>query len=203
MRLLPVFALLLILAWPGASQAQDKTIGQAIEDAIDNAIRPGFATFAEQAETMARSTAALCAEPSDIAMQAARDQFDILIDAWGRVEFVRLGPLSQDNRLERVLFWPDRRGRGLQQIQQVIATGDETALNVDTLGHKSVAVQGLVALEFTLFGTGSETIVSGPDAQRCAYAEAIAGNIAGIAADLSARRTEVIEGAYNRIVRPR
>ena len=186
MRFVVACALALILAWPGASKAQDKTIAQAVEDAIDKAIRPGFATFADQARMMARSTAALCAQPSGDALAAARAGFDGLVEAWGRIEFVRLGPLSRENRLERILFWPDRRGRGLRQIQAVIATGDETALRSETLAGKSVAVQGLAALEYALFGTGGEMIVSGPDARRCAYARAVAGNVATIAGALSA-----------------
>jgi len=185
-RLAVTFALALMLVGPAPSEAQEKTIPQAIEDAIDGAIRPGFEAFAQQAGAMAQTVSGLCAEPTEAALDGARSQFDTLVEAWGRVEFIRLGPLSQDNRLERILFWPDRRGRGLQQIQQVIATSDETALSADTLGEKSVAVQGLAALEFALFGTDSETIVSGADAQRCAYAQAIAENIAGLAAEVSA-----------------
>lgn len=186
MRFVVAAALVVAMAWPSGAAAQDKTIQQAIEDAIDDAIRPGFATFAQQAHAMAETVSRLCAEPTDAALNTARDGFDDLVDAWGRVEFIRLGPLSQDNRLERILFWPDRRGRGLQQIQQVIATGDATALSAKTLANKSVAVQGLAALEFALFGTDSATIASGPDTQRCVYAQAIAENIAGLAAEVSA-----------------
>lgn len=186
MRLVAAFALALSLIGAAPLAAQDKTTTQAVEDAITNAIRPGFAALAEQADAMAQATATLCDGPTDASLEAARDQFDALVDAWGRVEFIRLGPLSQENRLERILFWPDRRGRGLRQVQTVIATGDETALEAETLANKSVAVQGMAALEYTLFGTDSDTIVSGADGRRCAYARAISRNIATIAGDVSA-----------------
>lgn len=184
MRIL-IAALVLVLAILPAT-AQDRTIDVAIEGVIEDAIRPGFATFEAEAQSMAQAVSMLCASPSDEAMAAARGRFDNLVGAWGRVEFIRLGPLSQDNRLERTLFWPDRRGRGLNQIQAVIATGDETALSADTLADKSVAVQGLAALEYALFGTNSDRIAVGEAAERCAYAEAISQNIATIAGELLA-----------------
>ncbi|MBO6639110.1 MAG: peptidase M75, Imelysin [Roseitalea sp.] len=179
MRILIAALLLALATLPAATQ--DRTIDDAIEAAIEEAIRPGFAAFEAEAHSMAQAVATLCASPSDAAMEASRGRFDSLVDAWGRVEFIRLGPLSQDNRLERILFWPDRRGRGLNQIQAVIATGDETALSADTLAGKSVAVQGLAALEYALFGTGSDQIAAGQASERCAYALAISRNVSTIA----------------------
>ena len=43
-------------------------------------------------------------------------------------------------------------------------------------------MQGLGALEFVLFGTGSEALAEPGDAYRCAYGAAIAGNVETIAA---------------------
>lgn len=166
--------------------AQDRAVDAVIEDVIVQAVRPGFAALKAEAETMADVATALCASPSDGALADAREQFGDLVDAWGRVEFVRPGPLSQDNRLERILFWPDRRGRGLGQIQGVIASGDETALSAATLAEKSVAVQGLAALEYALFGTGSEQLAAGEAGTRCTYVQAIAENVATVAGEVHA-----------------
>ncbi|MEM8540065.1 MAG: imelysin family protein, partial [Pseudomonadota bacterium] len=95
----------------------------------------------------------------------------------------RLGPLASENRLERMLFWPDRRGRGLNQVRNVIRTNDVSAQDPISLARKSVAVQGLLALEFTLFGSGFEALKSNEGSDRCAYASAISVNIANIAAE--------------------
>ena len=46
-------------------------------------------------------------------------------------------------------------------------------------------MQGLGALEFVLYGTGSEALAAG-DAYRCSYGAAISGNIEAIAAELDA-----------------
>lgn len=165
--------------------AQDRMVGTVIDEVIEQAVVPGFVALQDETEAMAMATSALCADPSPETMRAARDRFNNLAEAWGRVEFIRLGPLSQDNRLERFLFWPDRRGRGLKQVQTVISTGDETALQADSLVEKSVAVQGLAALEFALFGSGNEEILSQSDPNRCVYAKAISANLNTLAAEVS------------------
>ena len=92
-----------------------------------------------------------------------------------------------------MLFWPDRKGIGLKQVQAALAAKDPTAADAAQLAGKSVAMQGLGALEFVLFGTGAETLAGTGDAYRCAYGAAIAANLDGIAAELddclgSARR---------------
>ena len=145
-----LFAALVLL--PGSACAADRDIFAAM---IDGFIRPGYADFAANASAMRDSAAALCTTPGADALATARENFATLVNSWSRIEIIRFGPVVADNRLERIFFWPDRRGIGLRQVQAVLADQDATAIDVETLRAKSVAVQGLGALEFTLFGTGS------------------------------------------------
>jgi uncharacterized protein len=46
----------------------------------------------------------------------------------------------EENRLERILFFPDRKGTGLKQVQATLAASDETATDVAALSGKSVAM---------------------------------------------------------------
>ena len=122
-------------------------------------------------------------------MSASRE----LVLAWSRVELIRFGPARDQNRYERLFFWPDPRGRGLQQIQEIIATEDPTATSVETLREKSVAVQGLFALEFVLYGTGSEALVDAANPARsfrCRFGAAIAGAIEKTAEEILADWTK-------------
>ncbi len=57
---------------------------------------------------------------------------------------------------------------------------------LETLNSKSVAVQGLTALEFVLYGTGFETLGTAEGAFRCRYGSAIAQSVAGVADELVA-----------------
>ena len=93
--------------------------------------------------------------------------------------------MTEQNRLERVLFWPDRKSTGLKQVQAALSAKDVTAADAKQLAGKSVAMQGLGALEFVLYGTGSEALATGHP-YRCSYGAAISGNLDTIAADLEA-----------------
>ncbi len=107
------------------------------------------------------------------------------MEKWSRVEILRVGPALEDNRFERFLFFPDRKGLALKQLQAILSTKDQSVLTVAGLKGKSVAVQGLGPLEYLLYGTGHETLTSGDDF-RCHYAMAIAGNLNGIASEFDA-----------------
>jgi hypothetical protein len=154
--------------------------------AVDGFVRPAYAGFETAAERSATQMTALCETPSADAWEAARAGFVDLVGAWSRVEILRFGPVTEENRLERILFWPDRKGIGLKQVQAALASHDSTASDAASLKGKSVAMQGLGALEFVLFGTNSEELATPGDPYRCAYGRAIADNIAAMAAEIDA-----------------
>lgn len=184
-RFVVALCLSVVAAVPAiASKATD-----IVNNAIDGFIRPGYHTFRQTTSNLSEAGKALCATPSQTSLEAARAAFGNVVDAWSRIEFVRFGPVTEQNRLERVLFWPDRKGTGLKQVQAALAEKDPTATDAVQLARKSVAMQGLGALEFVLFGTGSDALASG-DAYRCAYGAAISGNLHAIAGELDAAWTD-------------
>ncbi|WP_157014166.1 imelysin family protein [Mesorhizobium xinjiangense] len=157
----------------------------AVKAAIDNYVRPAYAAFAQRSVAAAKTMEALCQAPSPDRLAAAQDAFMQAAGAWSFIEPVRIGPITEDNRLERLLFWPDRRSRGLKQVQGILAGKDETAASLASLQKKSVAMQGFGALEFILFGTGSEALGQDGASFRCAYGQAVADNIAQISSAVS------------------
>lgn len=154
-----------------------------VTGAIDGFIRPAYQTFHETTSGLSEAGKVLCATPSQAALDQARQAFGTTVDAWSRIEIIRFGPVTEQNRLERVLFWPDRKGTGLRQVQAALGDKDATAADPTQLAGKSVAMQGLGALEFVLFGTGADALATG-DAYRCSYGAAIAGNLDAIATEL-------------------
>jgi predicted lipoprotein len=156
-----------------------------LEESLERVILPGYERLVEAADREAAAAKALCAEPGATALDQARSGFAGLLEAYSRVELFRFGPAREDYRLERLLFWPDRRGRGLKQVQGILAERDESALTVESLREKSVAAQGLLALEYLLYGSGSAALADG-EAFRCAYAAAAAGAIQTTATDILA-----------------
>lgn len=181
-----LFALLLPLAVLAApSAAAPIKASDVIGAAIDGFVRPAYKELHTSAADLGKAMEALCDAPSPANLAAARTRFSDTLSAWSTVEIITFGPIREDNRLERMLFWPDRKSIGLKQVQAALAGKDETATSPTALASKSVAMQGFGALEFVLYGTGADALAAG-DAYRCRYGAAIAGNIETIAGDVAA-----------------
>jgi hypothetical protein len=184
----PIFAaatLVVLLACPAAADTTPDQYRSIVDNTVEKFIRPEFAELESVTGRTVPIVAQLCEEPSDDHLAAARAVFASVLMQWSRVEYVRLGPVIEEKRLERFSFWPDPKGIGLRQVQKVLASEDETATDVATLRNKSVALQGLQALEFVLFGSEADGLASG-DEFRCAYAKAIADNLHAISGEIVA-----------------
>lgn len=154
--------------------------------AVDDVIRPGYRAFEASAGKLAEATTAFCKAPSDDSRKAVDDAFRQAVADWGRIEMVRIGPVLDDNRFERILFYPDRKSTGLKQVQALLQKADEADTKAAAMGGKSVAIQGFGALEFALYGTGSEDLAKTPESFRCRYAAAVASHIEITAGQLTA-----------------
>lgn len=167
-----VAAALVVMSAPALALPLHPTGRAVVVQAIDEAILPGLEAYAGSTAALARRAEADCGGSLE-QLEELRAAFKGAVAAWSRIELYRLGPLLENDRSDRTLFWPDRRGIALKQVQQILAGADGAALDPSALREKSVAVQGLGALEFVLFGTGSETLASPQAEFRCGYAKAI------------------------------
>lgn len=164
----------------------DANQAQVVASAVDHYIRPAFADLAVAGTDLQSSIAAFCEAPSAAGYNQAAEFYRAALQGFARVEFLRFGPLLEDHRLERLVFWPDRKSTGRRQAERIVATHDDSVLTLDALRGKSVATQGLTALEVVLFDDAREGLLAGgEDAQfRCAYARVIGENIVDITASL-------------------
>lgn len=177
MRSLLLFLIAMAIAFASSARAEN----QVIAAAVSGFVMPAYGAFQTASAELSGDMDALCAEPSLEKLAAARSAFASLVTAWSEAEIIRFGPVTEENRLERILFWPDRKSTGLKQVQRALAEKDATATDPATLKEKSVAMQGLGALEFILFGTGSESLAEPGEDYRCSYGRAIAGNVQDMA----------------------
>ena len=175
--------LVLLGAWPATAEVKASDV---IQRAVDGFVRPAYASLHDHAASLTRAMQTLCKAPSQEDLDAARTEFSTTMEAWSSAEIIRFGPIAENNRLERMLFWPDRKSIGLKQVQVALSDRDPTATDATQLAGKSVAMQGLGALEFVLFGDGAEKLAGKDEPYRCAYGAAVAGNVETIAADVSA-----------------
>ncbi len=194
MRKLLLAGLLSMLPAMGHAQEADTApavklpeadVTKVMTAAVNGFIRPGYDAFQQSAETMTGAMARLCAAPSPANLDAARAAFREVTTRWARIEIVRVGPVIEQNRFERILFYPDRKSTGLKQVQATLTKADEGAADPVALGTRSVAMQGLGALEYILAGNGSETLLGPPQSFRCRYGAAISANVGNVAREVS------------------
>ncbi|WP_313622744.1 imelysin family protein [Achromobacter sp.] len=148
--------------------------------------RPAVTKMTQAAATLESALGAWCAKPDAAGAKQVGTAFSALAHAWSGVEILRFGPLVQANRFERLAFWPDTRGVMPRQVQALIAAKDETLLKPDALAGRSVAVQGLPALEYVLYGEPDLLGQSGAPgfAYACGYARAVSANVASISREV-------------------
>ncbi|WP_375452520.1 imelysin family protein [uncultured Devosia sp.] len=181
-----VLALILALASGPAMAQMVTTPSEVMRGAVNNFIRPAMDDFQMRTGALDQAMAGLCRQPAAETLAAAHAAFAQAAQSFGRIEAVRIGPIMEENRAERILFWPDRKGIALKQVQAILASADASATDAASLKGKSVAVQGLTALEFVLYGTGFETLKETDGSFRCRYGAAVAQNLGDIAGELVA-----------------
>jgi uncharacterized protein len=189
------FAALMFCAGIGtaSAEADHAAIARA---SLTEVIRPGYPALGDATGALSEKIGTLCKEPSEQALKNAKDAFAATVDAWSKVEIFRFGPIVQDHRFERFFYWPDPKSLGLKQIQDALARRDDAATLPNELANKSVALQGLPALEYLLYGDGADTLshaasvvdgqkplpdVGGEGAFRCSFALSVATNLDRIA----------------------
>ncbi|MDX2156189.1 MAG: imelysin family protein [Hyphomicrobiaceae bacterium] len=188
-RLLAALAGALLLAPEGASAQVGGFDHEGLaKEALEQHVRPGFDRFLAKAAALQSTLEAACMSREAKELDAIRQAYRGALVAWSHIEHLRFGPVIDDNRFERIVFWPDRQRIGDRQIQQILAKSDPTALTPPDLHKKSVAVQGYTALETLLYGKTAEGLLADTAEGKfaCGYATAIAGNVAAIAKDMVA-----------------
>lgn len=182
MRLLLAISLLLVSFGSNAlAQTREKEV---LDNTLSSYIATSYVQLAQTTRTLFEHTDALCMQSGATNLFAARKAFHATVEAWSFIEWFRVGPVLRNNRVERFFFFPDRKSRGLRQVQSVLAEQNEAVLEVASLAKMSVALQGIGALDFLLFGTGADGLETG-DEFRCQFARSVGANLNSIAETLA------------------
>jgi len=181
-QLLTLAFVALLVGFTPATAFDDAALARR---ALERHILPGYENFADAAKTFAHTASELCRKPSEATLEETRATARDTLLAWGRIEHIRFGPISKDQRLDRMLLYPAPRGIVPKQIARLLRQKDLKALEPHKLAHASVAVQGFTAIVPVLFGKGSNQLAlsASPNSFRCQYVEALAEGIAQIASE--------------------
>jgi predicted lipoprotein len=162
-------ALLACLAAPAAG---------GVNEAIDDAILPATASFAETAGALAATAA------GDCRAEAVRPAYHAAFDAWLGIGHLRLGPLEEQGRALAIAFWPDTRGITPRTVAGLIADDDPALASPDEFAEVSVAGRGLFAMEQVLYDDTHAGYGEGTPA--CALVRMQAADLARMAAAVDA-----------------
>ncbi|MDQ2641762.1 MAG: imelysin family protein [Pseudomonadota bacterium] len=153
-------------------------------------MQPRTQALRQRTGQLQSALAEYCARPSDGARRAAaEEQFGNVVAAWAQVEFLRFGPLVEQNRADNFFFWPDPRGVVQRQMRSMLAGADASLLQPDQLRQQSAAVQGIPALEYALYADDAARVIAAGEAAgryRCAFSSAVAENLVRLATQIAA-----------------
>lgn len=178
---LPLILFLLIGATPYSSNAIADTSWRSINHAIVKAhVVPRYQQLADASLKLEKETEALCSDPSEQHLQQVQSGFHQMMDAWARVQHLRIGPAESLERYHRFQLWPDKHNTGNKQIAKLLAKEDIALLEEQRFQESSVAIQGLSALERLLFSKKTsldQFIINGKTSYRCHVVKAISHNL--------------------------
>lgn len=186
---------------PVHAQAQDAIVGDVIRQAVQFVYQPGYADFSKSSEQFSYSVQSHCDTPSKLTLTDLRNRFMQLVSAFSGVELYRSGPLLEDNRQNRLFYWPDKRRVGERQLRALLNDETGIVLNEQMLRDKSVALQGLPAVERLLFSElYSKNLIGENRVHYCTVLGAIALNINTMASELStgwSTDSDFVNSLYN------
>lgn len=90
-----------------------------------------------------------CANPSAPALEKMQQRWRDSMGAWQQLQWVRFGPISENNLDWKLQFWPDKKNILQRKVQGILDGGEP--ITPESLAKASVVVQGFSAQELLLF----------------------------------------------------
>ncbi|HCT74363.1 imelysin family protein [Psychrobacter aquimaris] len=124
---------------------------------------PAYADAARQSDLLHDLAQKHCqqAPVSGDELQALRDQWLVLAQAWAGAEMINFGPATASMSNLYINYYPDERGLVHSGVAELIAANPK--LTAEQLANESAIVQGVPGLEEALYANNSL------DAGQCAY----------------------------------
>mgnify|MGYP001800315306 CR=1 FL=1 len=176
---------LVFCALPIVAGAQAPDMRQALQEGLietaDVFILPAYQDQSAAADGLEQALVAYCAGAGDV--DGAQDKFADLFLAWQRASLIATGPITEAEGPMRVQLWPDPKGFSQRAIRSALRDQDPALLQPGGVEGRSIALTGLTALEYLIYGDLP------PDSYGCDLATAIAAYQAELAAGLVAHWT--------------
>lgn len=178
-----------LLAIPGQA-ANNIDFSAVNQNLTRNYVLPHYEFFASSSEQMRNEIKEFCEAPSKGGLHLAQRAFNDALDTFIEIGHIRFGRILDQNRYQRLYFWPDKENKVDQTLENRIASGQDDA--VKDISRGPAEIQGFPALGRLIFGVGTDKLLSGDEeaSLRCQFAVGIAGNIASLAGQINAEWRE-------------
>lgn len=177
----------LFIAAPALAPAQEARVPAEAYAEVNAAlvkhhVMPRYQRLVTATVDLSKASEGLCSGGEAAGLDAARARYHETMDAWMGVQHLRFGPVELFMRAFRLYFWPESQDKVAEAVRKLLAKDDPGLFAPDRFRNTSVAVQGLPALEYLLYG--SDTIA--PGSKHCGLLTAIAANMRDMAAAIVA-----------------
>lgn len=148
----------------------------------DDVLGPDYQAFAAASSDLSTAMDGYCDAPDTSDLDVVRERWASAMDAWQRLQFLRDGPVEEDNRRLRVQWYWDRKDALLRGVAELLdGSGDITEARVR---DSNVGVQGLPALEYLLYADEVPVAEAASHPRRCQLGTAIAANLRTLAREI-------------------
>lgn len=192
---------ILFLAAPALASAQEARVpaeayAKVNAALVEHHVMPRYQHLVAATVDLSEASEGLCSDRDTTDLDAVRTRYHETMDAWMGVQHLRFGPVELFMRSFRLYFWPESQDKVAEAVRKLLAEDEAGRFAPDRFRNTSVAVQGLPALEYLLYG--GEPIA--PGSKRCGLLTAIAANMrdmaAGIVADWQGSKTNFAAMVY-------
>src|SRR3546814_11978056 len=131
-----------IIDWSSDVCSSDLPDYQALNAAlVEDYVLPRYQAFAQATAALDAALAEACADQRPTPDEAG-DAYHAAMDAWMAVQHLRFGPSLLFLRVDRVEFWPDKRGTVGRTLAQLMSDHDLHPLAPRGFATGRAAVRG-------------------------------------------------------------
>jgi predicted lipoprotein len=165
----------------------ESALGVYLENLADNVILPGYQGMVQRSDNLVNTANAFCAisQPSNDDLATYQQSWREFNQQWQTIQFVRIGPITEENREFRIQFFPDNNDAVSRGVSNLLL--EQQVVTAELVAMQNVGGQGIPALELLLFSAEQNTsILSALDREkRCEVSLAIANNLRNISNELN------------------
>lgn len=156
MKTLFLSILTIISIFHGVAQAATYVSAeqQLLQVMTDELTVPAYRGLAEKAQTLNDAVVKACHPYKNLDTQQLADlqqQWRLAALQWSAAQTYSGGPIAEPFRFWRIQFWPDKKDLVQQKFRPLLQNTADSMLTPEELAKKSIALQGLGALEYLLF----------------------------------------------------